>query len=70
MSKGMLSMINENINQKTLIIDVVSIQNENLAMGKYLVAMSPGRDSADTLMIMVIYAIITSGFYKYVCSFG
>ena len=33
-------------------------------------AMSKGKDSADTLMIMAIYAIITSGYYRYVSSFN
>lgn len=35
-----------------------------------MVAMSKGKDSADTLMIMVIYAIITSGYYQYASCCG
>jgi hypothetical protein len=35
-----------------------------------MVSMSKGKDSADTLMIMIIYAIITSGYYRYASSNG
>jgi hypothetical protein len=43
---------------------------ENIAFGKYLVSMSKGKDSADTLMVMAVYSIITSGYYQYMSSFG
>jgi hypothetical protein len=49
---------------------VVSVAKINIAFGKYLVSMSKGKDSADTLMIMAIYAIINSGYYQYVSSLG
>jgi hypothetical protein len=70
MGQGLSSMLNDKINEKILIINVVSVAKINIAFGKYLVSMSKGKDSADTLMIMAIYAIINSGYYQYVSSFG
>lgn len=65
MGQNLSSLINEKIKENVFMINVVAIGRENIAFGKYMVAMSKGKDSADTLMIMIIYAIITSGYYRY-----
>ena len=58
-------VFNEKPNEKTFIMDVVSSPNQKLASGKYILANSQGKDSADILMVMIVYAIITSGYFRF-----
>ena len=54
----------DQIDKNTYCLSVVTTQTQNLARGRYIIANSIKKDAADTLIVLVIYAIAQTGFYK------